>query len=65
MTTNQPPRPRPRTKKPVPSIVYKVVILIVLVGLLYLVWELYNRLPPTRPFQYPADYIPYLRTISL
>lgn len=62
MTTlsNQPPGRR--SKKPIPPIVYKIVLLIVLVLLVYLVWKMYTRLPPTQPFRYPAYCIPLAQT---
>ena len=46
----------------IPTIVYKVVGVILLALLIYWVWKLYTRLPPPHPIQYPADYI---RTRSL
>jgi hypothetical protein len=41
-------------KKPIPPIVYKIVVLIIIVLVAYLVWKMYSHLPPERPFQYPA-----------
>lgn len=53
-----PPKPlRPRLRKPprpIPSVVYKIGLLVVLVLLLYSVWKMYKRLPPAQPFHYPA-----------
>jgi len=48
-------RNRPR---PIPSIVFKIGLLVILVFLLYSVWKMYKRLPPAQPFHYPAYVFP-------
>jgi len=50
----QAPPNGPHLKKPIPPIAYKIVALVILVLVVYLVWKMYNHLPPARPFQYPA-----------
>ena len=42
----------------IPRVAYKIVGVIILILLVYWVWKMYTRLPPARPIQYPADYIP-------
>jgi hypothetical protein len=39
-------------------------VIIILVLVVYLVWRMYNRLPPPGPLQYPAYAVPNLRIVG-
>jgi hypothetical protein len=57
-----PHQPGPRFRKarlPIPSIVYKIVVLRILALLLFWLWKMYMHLPPAQPFRYPAYFIPH------
>jgi hypothetical protein len=59
-----PSRPTREDLKSKKSLIYKAAVIIILVLVVYLVWKMYNRLPPAQPFRYPAYSVPTLRIVE-
>jgi hypothetical protein len=57
-------RPKPGYSKSDKTFIYKGAVIIILVLLVFLLWGMYKRLPPEKPFQYPAYAVPSLRILG-
>jgi hypothetical protein len=64
--TQEPPEPgwAPEPPKVKKGTVFKIGIVMAIVLLGYWLWRIYTHLPPARPLEYPADYIPLIESAS-